>query len=69
MVSKEMKYIMENKEALEDEHSGKYIAVHEEKVVATGKTIHEVYAIVEELKIENPLVTYMPRENEEALLI
>jgi hypothetical protein len=47
MVSREMKYIMENKEALEKERSGKYIAVHEEKVVATGKTIHEVYAVVE----------------------
>ena len=60
---------MENKETLEKEYSGKYVAVHEEKAVATGKTIHEVYAVVEELKIENPLVTYMPRENEEAFLI
>ena len=64
-----MKYIMGNKETLEKEHSGKYVAVHEEKVVATGNTIHEVYAAVEELKIENPLITYMPRENEEAFLI
>ncbi|MBU7048265.1 MAG: hypothetical protein HXS54_17670 [Theionarchaea archaeon] len=60
---------MENKEALEEEHSGKYIAVHEERIVATGKTVHEVYVVVKELKIENPLVTYMPRENEEAFLI
>jgi hypothetical protein len=69
MVSREMKYIMENKKALEKNYSGKYVAVHKKKVVAAEKTIHEVYAVVEQLKIRNPLVTYMPRENERALLI
>ncbi|MBU7027940.1 MAG: hypothetical protein HXS48_13475 [Theionarchaea archaeon] len=47
MVSKEMEYILKNKEALEKDYSGKYIAVHQEEIVASGRTIHEVYSAVE----------------------
>lgn len=69
MISEEVKYLIENRETLEKEHSGKYIALHHGKIVATGKTIHEVYDIVEELNIKTPLVTYVPKEGEKALLI
>jgi len=69
MVSEEMRYIIENRKALEKKHSGKYIAIHQREVVAIGKTIHEAYDTLENLRIENPLVTYIPREDEEALLI
>lgn len=69
MMSEEVKYLIENRETLENEHSGRYIAVHNGKIVATGRTIHEVYDILEELSISNPLVTYVPKEGEEALLI
>ena len=68
MVSEEMKYIIENRKILEEQYSGKYIAVHQEKVIAAERTIHEVYTIVEELNISNPLVTYVPRENEAFLI-
>jgi hypothetical protein len=69
MISEELKCLIENRETLEKEHSGKYIALYQGKIVATGKTIHEVYASVEKLTIKNPLVTYVPKEGEEALLI
>lgn len=69
MISEEVKYLIENRETLEKEHSGKYIALHQGRIVATGKTIHEVYDSVEELNIKNPLVTYVPKKGEEALLI
>ena len=68
MISEELKYLIENTEILEKEHSGKYIALYQGKIVATGKTIHEVYAIVERLTIKTPLVTYVPKEGEETLL-
>ena len=68
MVSKEMEYILKNREALEKEYSGKYIAVHQEEIVASGKTIHEVYSAVKELNISNTLVIYVPREGEEHFL-
>ena len=45
------------------------IAICKKKIVATGRTISDVYKTVKELKIKNPLVTYIPKEGEEALLI
>ena len=69
MVSIEFNYLIENKEKLEKEHEGKYVAIYKDKVVAVGKTIHEVYRLVRELKIKNPLIAYIPRKGEEALLI
>lgn len=69
MMSEEVKYLIENRETLEKDHSGKYIAVHNGKIVTAGRTIHEVYDTLEELNISNPLVTYVPKEGEEALLI
>lgn len=68
MTSREMKYIVENREMLERDYSGRYIAVHGERVVAAGRTIHEVYAQLETSTISNPLVTYVPRENEVLLV-
>ena len=69
MVSKEMSYVMENKENLEKEHGGEYIAVHQKKIVAIARTIHEIYKSLKELNIKNPLIVYIPKEGEEALLI
>lgn len=69
MPSEDMMYVMENKEKLEEEYSGKYVAVYTKKVVAVGRPVSEVYKLVKDLKIKNPLVTYIPKEGEEALLI
>ena len=55
MASEEMRYLMENKEDLEREHSGRYVAIRREQIVAIGRTIHEVYAILKELHIKNPI--------------
>ncbi|MEW5936356.1 MAG: DUF5678 domain-containing protein [Candidatus Thermoplasmatota archaeon] len=69
MPSDDMIYVLENKAKLEDEYSGRYIAIWRKKVVAVGRTISEVYKTVKDMKITNPLVTYIPKEGEEALLI
>ena len=69
MISEEVKYLIENREILEKDHSGKYIALHHGEVIATGRTIHEVYDALEDLNISNPLITYVPKEGEEAFLI
>ena len=69
MVSEEMLYLMKNKEKLEREHEGKYVAIYKDKLVAIGRTIHEIYEKVQNTNIKNPLVTYIPRKGEEALLI
>ena len=68
MTNKETLYLMEHSRELEQGYSGKYIAVSGEKVVATGRTIHEVYEQTDEQGIEEPLVSYVPREGEEIRL-
>ena len=69
MPSEDMIFLMENKAKLEEEYSGKYVAIWKKKVVAVGRTVSEVYKTVKDMKIGNPLVTYMPQPGEEALLI
>jgi len=69
MVSDEMLYLMMNKKRLEAEQGGKYIAIYKNKVIAAGKTIHEVYERTRKIEVNNPLVVYIPRKGEEALLI
>jgi len=69
MPSEDMIYVMENKSKLEEKYSGKYVAIFKKKVVAVGRTVSEVYKIVKNMKIRSPLVTYIPKEGEEALLI
>lgn len=69
MPSEDMMYVLENKEKLEDEYSGKYVAICKKRVVAVGRSVSEVYKVVKDMKIKNPLVTYIPKEGEEALLI
>jgi len=64
-----MIYLLKNKEKLEAEQGGKYIALYRDRVVAVGKTIHEVYEKLRKIKVENPLIVYIPRKGEEALLI
>ena len=69
MPSEDMLFVLANEEKLEEEYSGKYIAVWKNHIIATGRTVSDVYKSVKELNVKNPLVTYIPREGEEALLI
>ena len=69
MVSDDVMYLMENKGDLEKEYGGKYVAIYHKKIVAISKTIHEIYEELKKINIKNSLVTYVPREGEEALLI
>ncbi len=69
MVSDEMLYLIANKEKLEEEQGGKYVALYKNKIVAIGKTIHEVYEKVKKMGVKDPLIAYIPRRGEEALLI
>ena len=69
MVSDEMMFIMDNKDDLEKQYGGKYVAIYQRNIVAIGKTIHEVYDTLKKINVKNPLVTYIPKEGEEALLI
>ena len=69
MPSSDMLFLAENKERLEAEYSGRYVAIFKKKVVAAGRTVSEVYSLTKRMRIKNPLVTYIPKDGEEALLI
>jgi hypothetical protein len=69
MTSTETLYLIAHSSELENEYAGKYIAVHENKVVASGKTIHEVYEATDKIGIKDPLITYVPKAGEELLLV
>ena len=69
MVSEELLYLIKNRKRLEAEQEGKYVAIHKDRIVAIGKTVHEVYEKLRDSNVKNPLVTYIPRKGEEALLI
>ena len=69
MSSTETLYLIEHSSEIENEFAGKYIAIHENKVVASGRTIHEVYELTDRIGINNPLITYVPRAGEELLLV
>ena len=69
MVSKDMLFLMDNKEMIDKEYEGRHIAVSNGKIVAVGGSVHEVYQALKEMDIDDPLVLYVPMEGEEALLI
>ena len=69
MPSEEMLFLLEKQQELDREYGGKYIAIWKQKVIAVGRSISEVYRITREMKVEKPLVTYIPGEGEEAFLI
>jgi hypothetical protein len=69
MPSEDLLFVLANEDKLEQEYSGKYIAIAKNRVVAVGRSVAEVYKSVKELNITNPLVTYVPKDGEEALLV
>lgn len=68
MVSKDTLFLIEKHKELEQKYEGKYIAIINQNVIADGLTIREVYKKTKKLKIKNPLIAYIPKEEEEALL-
>ncbi len=69
MPSEESQYLLENGPELEDRYPGKYVAIWKKEIVAEGRTVAEIYRITDEKNIKKPLVTYIPKSGEEALLI
>ena len=69
MNSTETLYLIQHSSEIENEFAGKYIAIFGDKVIASGKTIHEVYEVADKLGIEDPLITYVPKAGEELLLV
>jgi len=69
MTSDETKWVARNTTLLEQKYSGKYIAVAGKQVVASGKTVKEVFKRVDRKRIEKPLITYVPKKGEEITLV
>jgi hypothetical protein len=69
MTSPETMYLLEHSSEIEDRYAGRYIAIHGDKIVAAGRTIHELYELTDKIGIKDPLVTYVPRDGEELLLV
>ena len=62
MTTTETMYLIEHSSVIEDEYAGKYIAVHNDKIIADGRTIHEVYEATDKLGIKDPLITYVQNQ-------
>jgi hypothetical protein len=69
MTSTETLYLIEHSSEIESEFAGLYIAISGERIIASGKTIHEVYETTDKMGIADPLITYVPRQGEELLLV
>ena len=69
MPDAETMYLLRHTSEMERLYPGKYVAILGERLVATGDTIAEVYEKTDDLGITDPLVTYIPRADEEFLLI
>ncbi len=69
MTSIETHYLHQHSVEIEQTYPGEYIAISGNAVVASGHSVAEVYQKVDELGIEDPLVTYVPKDGEELLLI
>ncbi len=47
------------------EYAGKYVALKDGELIAFGETIKEADLKAKEKGVKNPLLTYLPREDEE----
>ncbi len=66
----ESKFIYEHSKELQEKYAGKYVAVVGGKVIAIANTFLEAVKEVEkEFADRIPLVAYIPKEEEELLLI
>jgi hypothetical protein len=60
-VSPNIVWLKENR----TEFAGKYVALKDEKLVGQEKTLKEAHLQSKENGVEKPLLTYIPKENEE----
>ncbi len=69
MKEKELNWISTHFEELEN-YWGKWVAIVEDKIVASGDSVKEVMEIVKQKKIkEKPLVTLVPARDEETYVL
>lgn len=59
-IEKDLEWLCEHQE-ISEKYRGKYIAIIDKKVVAHGKSLHEVLNIAERLG-EEPLISFIPQE-------
>jgi hydroxymethylpyrimidine pyrophosphatase-like HAD family hydrolase len=58
--SKQLEWLSKNLERLRDHYGSTWIAIHDEKVVADGRTVSE---LMEKIKgVDRPFITFIPSE-------
>lgn len=69
-MDEESKYIYEHSKELQEEYAGKYVAIIGNNVIAIANTYLEAFKEIEKKVTDRvPLIAYIPREEEELLLI
>jgi hypothetical protein len=69
MKDRDHEWIIEHEKELEEKHSGKYVAIVDETIVAVERTSLEADRKGREKSKKIPLVTYVPKKGEELVLI
>jgi hypothetical protein len=69
VVIPEMEWLGENRERLEQEFPGKWIGIKNHELVAVADSLAEVMKIAEAKGVDQPLVTAMPREDYQNVII
>lgn len=69
-VDEESRYLYGHSKELQGKYAGKYVAILGGKIIAVGNTFLEVHKEVENKSSGRlPLIAYIPKEEEELLLI
>ena len=69
MQSQESKWISEHSDII-DKHSGKWVAILKDKIVAVGENVNEIKSILIKKGIKGlPLITKIPRRDEELSIL
>lgn len=68
-MGKDLEWISKHSKELK-RYSGKWVALKAEKgIIASGNSVKEVMDVAKKKGIENPLVTKVPRKDEEAYIL
>lgn len=63
-------WVSEHADELEEKYPGHYLAIWDKEVIAASKDGTEAYRKAEEIRPDvNPLIVYIPREEERFLLV
>ncbi|UCF08047.1 MAG: hypothetical protein JSW28_10480 [Thermoplasmata archaeon] len=69
-MDEESEYLYGHSKELQEKYAGKYVAILGDKIIAVGNTFLTTYKEVEKEFGESlPLIAYIPKEEEELLLI